>query len=212
LDRSIVAHREATLKHWEKAVGDAKKLFHKPEFISKWKEYDEAASKIKECLNYPDFNFDYRQWQRFLNVRQFGNLARLNYSKRQLTTKMKKVGAAFRILVDDSRKIEARMQAVLSGPAKVKGIGPNVITKILTIHDRKSWPVYNQQVKDVLGEYGYGTPRGAGKTEKYLAFAKLMQEFVQKSGARDMYALDWFFAPHAKRSRKRAGGQAFQGS
>lgn len=176
-------------------------MFHKQEFISKCKEYDEAVCKIKEYLNYPDFNFDYGQWHAFLNILQFGNLRPLHRSKRQLITKMKEVGAAFRILVDDSRKIEARMQAVLSGPAKVKGIGLNVITKILTAHDGKSWPVYNQRVQGVLEKYGYGIPRGAGKAEKYLAFAKLMQRFVRETGARDMYALDRFFLDSSRSKR-----------
>src|SRR5208282_2370938 len=106
---------------------------------------------------------------------------------------------AFRILTDDSKDIRSRLHRVLSGDAKVDGIGSNVITKVLTVHDKTRWPVYNSKVQVVLDEYGYELPRGLSKAEKYLAFAKLMQKFMHDTKAGDVYALDGFFL---ERSRK----------
>jgi hypothetical protein len=193
LDQQIELQKEARLKHWQQAVADAKRFFAKPTFTQEWQELDEASKRIRQCLDYPQFHFGYSQWQEFLRIRQFGNLAALNLSKKKLSKKMDRVQQAFRILTDESKDIRFRLQAVLSGDAKVDGIGANVITKILTIHDRTRWPVYNKRVQGVLTGYGYELSRGLSKAEKYLAYAKLMGQFLRDTNAKDVYALDRFF-------------------
>ena len=197
----LVHQEEARLKHWQRAVADAKRFFAKPEFAQEWQKHDDAAKRIRECLDYPQFHFGYRQWQDFLGISEFGNLARLNLSKKKLRNRLGRVRSAFRILTDDSTDIRSRLRRVLSGDAKVDGIGSNVITKVLTVHDRTRWPVYNSLVHGVLEGYGYELPRGLSKAEKYLKFAKLMQEFVHDTKAKDVYALDRFFiSEHARKN------------
>jgi hypothetical protein len=64
--------------------------------------------------------------------------------------------------------------------------------------------VYNSRVHDVLSEeYGYEMPRGLTKTDKYLAYAKLMQRFAEAAQAKDMWALDVFFSDRFQKSRDR---------
>ena len=207
LDQQIELRKEAKLKHWQQAVADAKRFFTKPAFEQEWQELDEASKQIRQCLDYPRFHFGYGQWQEFLRIRRFGNLAALNLYKRKLIKKMDRVQRAFLILTDESKDIRFRLQAVLSGDAKVDGIGINVITKVLTIHDRTRWPVYNSRVQGVLTAYGYELPRGLSKADKYLAYAKLMGQFVRDTNAKDVYALDGFFLDRTRKNRGRQPNQ-----
>src|ERR1019366_9834096 len=110
--------------------------------------------------------------------------------KQKLLSNLGKIGAAFRVLIDDSREEPPRLEEVFSGASKVEFIGRNVLTKVLAGHDGKRWPVYNAKVEGVLRKYGYEIPRGLTDAEKYFAYAKLMREFAKKAGARDVYALD----------------------
>lgn len=199
--QQVGLQQDARLKYWKKAVTDAKSYFAKPEFAQKWQELDDAAKKIRECLDYPQFNFGYGRWQEFLRIKQFGNLAALNLSKKKLSKNMDRMQKAFRIITDDSKDIRYRLDRVLEGDARVDGIAANVITKVLTIHDRTQWPVYNSKVKGVLEGYGYELPRGLSKTEKYLAFARLMQQFVHDTKAKDVYALDPFIVKCSRENR-----------
>ena len=205
MDQQIELQKEARLKHWQQAVADAKRFFTKPAFKQEWQELAEASKKIRQCLDYPRFHFGYRRWQEFLRIRRFGNLAALNLYKKKLSKKMNRVQQAFRILTDESKDIRFRLQAVLSGDSKVDGVGINVITKILTIHDRTRWPVYNSRVQGVLTAYGYELPRGLSKADKYLAYAKLMGQFLRDTNAKDVYALDGFFLNPFRKNRGRQG-------
>jgi HKD family nuclease len=204
LNQIIETKGKASLRHWQQAVEDAKNLFAKPGFNGRWERRREAARKIRECLQYPQFDIRYDQWQEFLKIREFGNLAALNLFRKTIIKRMARVGSAFGLLIDDSKDIRARLQSVLAGSAKIRGIDVNVITKLLTVHDRKRWPVYNSRVHDVLSEeYGYEMPRGLTKTDKYLAYAKLMQRFAEAAQAKDMWALDVFFSDRFQKSRDR---------
>jgi hypothetical protein len=204
LNQVIETKGKASLRHWQQAVEDAKNLFAQPGFNDRWERRSEAARKIRECLQYPQFDFRYDQWQEFLKIREFGNLAALNLFRKTIIKRMPRVGAAFGLLIDDSKDIRTRLQSVLAGSAKVRGIDINVITKLLTVHDRRRWPVYNSRVHDVLSEeYGYEMPRGLRKTDKYLAYARLMQRFSEATQARDMWALDVFFLDRFQKGRAR---------
>jgi HKD family nuclease len=185
---------EAKLHYWEKAVSDAKAFFESAKFVEQWKQCQDAIRKIRASLNYPRFTFNYDGWQEFLNIRELGNLARIQQRRQKLSRKLGKIGNAFRVLIDDSRPELPRLEEVFSGANKVDFIGRNVLTKVLAAHDGKSWPVYNARVEGVLRQqYGYWIPRGLTEAQKYLAYARLMREFAAETGAGDVYALDRFF-------------------
>jgi len=200
LNHVIETNEKASLRKWELAVEDAKKLFERAGFNDRWEQRNDAVRKIRDCLQYPQFNFGYDQWQKFLKIPEFGNLKALNRYRKSIIKKMPSVGAAFRLLIDESKDIRTRLQSVLSGDAKIRGIDVNVITKLLTIHDRKRWPVYNSKVRDVLREYGFEMPRGLTKTDKYLVYARLMQQLSEEVQAKDMWALDIFVVDRSEKS------------
>lgn len=188
----IDAEIEARLHYWGSAVSDAKAFFESAEFAEQQRVRQGAIRRIRSSLNYPRFKFNYDGWQKFLNVREFGDLAAIQMRRKTLSRKLGKVGEAFRILVDDSRPELPRLEEVFSGASKVKFIGSNVLTKVLAAHDGAKWPVYNSKVEGVLRKYGYEIPRGLTEAQKYLAYARLMRKFARESGARDVYALDRF--------------------
>jgi HKD family nuclease len=189
IDRAI----EATLRRWDKAVSDARSFFKSDEFMSQRKKCHDAIGRIRASLNYPRFKFDYVGWQEFLDVREFGNLARIQMHKKELVRNLGGIGNAFSVLIDDGRGELPRFEEVFSGASRVKFIGPNVLTKVLAAHDGKRWPVYNAKVEGVLSKYGYEIPRGLTSAQKYVAYAELMRKFAEATGASDVYALDRFF-------------------
>ena len=191
LDHAVKSKGEATLKNWRRAVEDGRKLFADPMFNARWQKCNEAVQRIRDCLHYPKFDFGYKEWKEFLKITAFGNLGALNLYRGTIKKRMPRVRSVFRLLTDESKDIRTRLQSVLSGNAKVRGIDMNVITKVLTIHDAGHWPVYNSRAHDVLvREYGYGMPRGLTKTDKYLDYAKMMRELAGATQAKDMWALD----------------------
>jgi hypothetical protein len=106
------------------------------------------------------------------------------------------------LLIDESRDIRIRLVEVLSGEGRVHGIGKNVVTKILAVHDGRKWPVYNSKVQGVLETFGYEIPRGLSEADKYIAYARLMQEFALETKAKDVYALDLFVLDRSGENRK----------
>ncbi len=201
LDQKVDARGGTRLRKWRRAVEDAKKLFANPKFNNRWEERNDAAKGIRSCLHYPEFNFNYAEWQEFLQITTFGNLGALHFRRQSIKKQMGRLRSAFKLLTDESQDIRSRLQRVLSGDAKVRWIDMNVVTKLLTVHDSKRWPVYNSLVRNVLAEYDYEIPRGLAKAEKYLDYAKLMQQFSEAAQAKDMWALDIFFLDRFQKGR-----------
>ncbi len=117
-----------------------------------------------------------------------------------------KIHDGFRQLIDDGLTTEERLSAVLDsgGKYRVKGVGLNMLSKVLAVHRPKMWPVYNSPVAETLKALEYTLPRGMSATAKYLAFAEMMRKFMRESGAPDMLALDCFFYWYSRlRSRLR---------
>jgi len=79
------------------------------------------------------------------------------------------------------------------GKFRIKGLGLNVISKILAVHSPTKWAVYNDVVDSTLRSFGYVPPRGASRAAKFIAFTRMMEEFKLASGLKDAYALDAFF-------------------
>jgi hypothetical protein len=61
-------------------------------------------------------------------------LAALNLFKDKLSKNMGQVRRAFRILIDESKDIRSRLDAVLSGDAKVEGIGTLAIATEIDVY------------------------------------------------------------------------------
>jgi len=109
--------------------------------------------------------------------------------------KRNRLQTGLRYLVNERILIESRVAALLElgGQYRVEGLGLNGVSKILAVHARCKWPVYNDPVIKALKHFGYDSGGGGSIGLRYRAFADLLQEFGRKCDAPDMVALDTFF-------------------
>lgn len=127
-------HR-AGLRQWKRAIGQAKAFFSSARFKKKYAaDRARVAREIKRALHYPTFDFDYVGLEKYYKIRGMGHL--IEISKANVWRQRKKLQAGLRLLIDDSKPIEERLNAVLSGRFKVEGVSENFLTKVLAVH----WP------------------------------------------------------------------------
>ncbi len=112
---------------------------------------------------------------------------------------------ALAYLGDDTVPEVERLSALLDkrGKHHIRGLGINLVSKILAVHDPSHWPVYNDVVETALNRFGYLAPRGIGMAERYLLYSAEMRKFMKAVGQTDVLALDsffrWYYEQHLKR-------------
>jgi HKD family nuclease len=184
-------HR-AGLRNWDEAVRSAKTFFRSQRFKKHYAAGLAGTSKqIKKVLRYPQFDFDRSGLEDFYKIHALGHLIEVH--KEGVWRQKARLQAALRHLTDDSRSVEARLEAVLDGRYRVNGVGLNFLTKVLAAHAPSKFSVWNDVVRRALDDFGYEETRGLRKSQKYLEFAELMRRFLTASGARSTLDLDAFF-------------------
>jgi len=199
VEAKIGQEHSSDLLWWKEAVAEAKRYFKSAHFRGWYpSEKISAAKQIKDALGYPDFRFSRQGWDVFFGIADFGRLRQT--WKNSLWQRNTKVQSGLRQLVDDSLPPAERLSTILDpgGKYRLKGIGRNIVSKVLAVHRPKLWPVYNLPVAETLDAFEYQLPRGMSPSAKYLAFAELMRKFRAESGAPDMLALDCFFFWYSK--------------
>lgn len=190
----IASSTENRRLNWTDAVKRAKRYFASKKFKQNdRRQWTSSAKKIRRLLHYPSFNFNSNEWAEFFKVYELGNLVPI-YSK-QLFRRRMVLQKGLRLLVNEVVPIHERINTLLDSrqPVALRGLGINLLTKILVAHRPNKWPVFNGPVGDVLKNFGYEQPRGSERGEKYAAFAHRMKKFMLETGAPDMIALDCFF-------------------
>lgn len=146
-----------------------------------------GARHIKAVLHLPDFDFTREEWIEFYKIPQFGTI-RQAYP--DMADKVPRLRKAFRFLLAQPLD-EKRLEDVLSGEAHhVRGLGINQISKVLTVRDRRRWPLLNERVVTTLGYYSYQV--GQKNARCYLKLAEDLRESLQRTGSVDFWALDAF--------------------
>jgi len=190
----ISAAHEASMQRWEEAVAYARRFLDTDRFHEIWtNNWRPAVAAIKNALGYPDFNFDATGWRNFYSILPFGHLIAI---RRDLAfSQSARLRPGLRNLLDETQPVDHRLDAILlkRGRFHVDGVGLNLLSKVLAVHDPRQWPVFNDPVRQTLKHFDYEAPRGASKGGKYRAFAELMQKFKRESGARNMLMLDPVF-------------------
>jgi hypothetical protein len=190
----LASSRKKRQLTWKDAVQRGKKYFASKRFCQddrrKWAS---SAKKIQRLLHYPRFRFNSNEWAEFFKVYELGNLVPI-YSKK-LFQRRKLLQNGLRLLLNETVPIHQRINTLLDSrqPVALRGLGINLLTKILAAHRPNKWPVFNGPVRKALQSFGYEEPRGSETGEKYAAFAHRMKEFMEQTGAPDMIALDCFF-------------------
>ena len=152
-----------------------------------------AFDRILTILDIPRFQFEKAAWNEFFSIPQLGRL-RPTYRDNIFKQRMR-LREGMRYLLDDNVGIRERLRAILDpgGRFRIRGLGLNIVSKILAVHDSQRWPVFNGPVEKTLRYFGYEPPRGVGRVGRYLKFADAMESFRRDSGAPDVLALDAFF-------------------
>ena len=141
----------------------------------------------------PSFDFDKTAWNEFYGIPALGRLRQVY--RDMIFKKQKRLKDGMRYLLNETVAMRQRLAAVLeeNGAFHIRGLGLNIVSKILAVHDSQRWPVFNGPVEKTLHHFGYEPPRGVGKVGRYLKFAEVMEGFRVDSGAPDVFALDTFF-------------------
>jgi HKD family nuclease len=190
----INAAHQASMHRWEEAVAYARSFLDTDRFHEIWtNNWRPAVGAIKDALGYPDFNFDANGWRKFYSILPFGHLIAI---RRDLAfSQSSRLKSGLRNLLDETRPVDHRLNAMLlkRGRFHVDGVGLNLLSKVLAVHNPRRWPVFNEPVRQTLKHFDYEAPRGGSKGGKYSAFAELMQRFKREAGARNMLMLDPVF-------------------
>lgn len=147
----------------------------------------DGAKKVQTALVMPQFNFTRTGWVEFYGTHEFGRIRQTNP---EMAEQVDALGRAFRFLL--SKPLEAeRLRAVLdrNGKHHVLGLGINQISKVLTVSNRRQWPLLNGRVTTTLFHYGYEVKSSASG---YLEFAQDMRNCLSRVGEVDFWALDAF--------------------
>lgn len=147
----------------------------------------QGANKVRTALQMPQLNFTEEGWKEFYGISQFG---RIRQAYPEMASSAAALRETFQFLMSKPLDLE-RFKAVLNRSWRhhVKGLGINQISKVLTVSDRKQWPVLNRRVRTTLANYGYDVGSSAAD---YLKFAKDMRDLLKEAGDVDFWALDAF--------------------
>ncbi|MEO7030299.1 MAG: phospholipase D-like domain-containing protein [Acidobacteriaceae bacterium] len=175
--------------HWDELrfMNDFKKFMKSADAIAGLESRVERAKAIRKALRMPRFNFDKSDWQEFYAIREFGAI-RLTYQ--DIPNEMTKLRGMFRALIVKPLELETLESAfAIDGKRHIRGVGTNLISKVLTVHDRHWWPLFNRRVIATFGHYGYKAHWGA---ESYLRFAQDIRNCLASTDEVDFWALDVF--------------------
>jgi HKD family nuclease len=206
VQEAIESRADAIFRERERAIQAAKKYFSTAQYEREYESRKSAVDRIRQLLDLPRFHFDEAQWNEFYRIGQLGRL-RSTY-RASLFKSHKRLKRALTFLLDDSVVVEQRLASILepNGKYRMRGLGLNLASKLLAVHNPKKWPVLNGPVVTTLRDFGYEPPRGAGKTERYLSFVKEMDSFRADCQAPDVLALDAFFRYWHQRVKQRKPG------
>jgi hypothetical protein len=159
----------------------------KNEGITGLRSRTQGAKEIRVALNMPTFDFDKRGREAFYGIVEFG---RIRQSYKSMSSEVVQLRKTLRLLTNDQLD-EQMLEEILAvdGQHHVRGLGTNIVSKILTVYDRKRWPVFNHRVKKTLERYSYRVDWGA---PHYIAFAATMRRILARSAKPDFWALDVF--------------------
>jgi hypothetical protein len=147
----------------------------------------EGAKLIHRLLDMPEYNFDKPAWEEFYGVVEFG---RIRQSYKSMSHEVAKLRKTLRLLTSNQLDKDT-LQEILAveGKFHVRGLGTNLVSKVLTVHDRQRWPLFNERVKKTLEQYGHRADWGA---KNYLEFAGMMRRVLSRKGKPDFWAMDVF--------------------
>lgn len=176
----------------EEAIKEARRYFLSPKGITAAKRRVSAMKAIRKCLKPRSFDFGRPEWNRFLEIHEFGSMKRI---RRDTAEMLPAIRRAFAHLADASIPLVQRVDDVIrrDGRFHVHGMGRNIVTKVLAMLDPKERPVYNEAVGRALKSFGYRIDERKSPGEQYDEYCREMTDFVLACGRKEMLSIDAFF-------------------
>lgn len=135
----------------------------------------------------PSFGFDKLGFLDFYKTAEFGSI------RQTYPDMVKNVGALRRTMrFLTSQPIDPdRFRSVFNrdGSHHVAGFGINQISKVLTVSDRRKWPILNGRMWKTMEHYGYEVP---WSSDGYLQFSSDMRDALGETSKPDFWAFDAF--------------------
>lgn len=158
-----------------------------PDGIKELKARINGAKKVRNALQMPLFSFKKADWVEFYGTYEFGSIRQTHPEMAEQVSALQRT---FRFLLAKPLDVP-RLRSVLDrdGGHHVLGLGMNQISKVLTVSDRRQWPLLNDRVWTTLFHFGY---RVKWSAIGYLDFAQDMRRCLGRVGAVDFWALDAF--------------------
>ncbi len=160
------------------------------------KDYDKICKSrkqdvedIKRAIDY--FNdFKHINIDLFLSIAPLGNI-RQSY-KKQLKTAVKdgSLRRLFKHLCNDSIPVEQRITEAMYGEYKVFGCGPNILTKVMTVHNPEKYVVYNNVTQKYLDRVHLHFIRRTKFATQYRQLCQIFLEICKKTNIPDFAVLD----------------------
>jgi hypothetical protein len=174
------------------AIAQANSYFSSADGKASAKQRIAAMGSIRKLLKPPTFKFTETDWLQFLTIHEFGSMKRI---RRDTTQSLPAIRKAFLYLSDNSISLATRIdEAVLvGGKYHVPGIGLNIATKVLAMHNPKTMGVFNKAVRDTLRSFGYKVDPKKSLGEQYVEFCREMLSFVKSCGQSELLSIDAFF-------------------
>lgn len=142
---------------------------------------------LKKSLGYPKFNKV--EVDSFFDIWELGHL--IPIPKPVIKREIAKFKKLLKMICDESIDISKRYDDALENSKyKIRGVGENLISKVLVMHRPKKYFVKNSISEKALQKYGMKYPRGVSKGEKYKYASKILKEISEEAGFENLAILD----------------------
>jgi hypothetical protein len=155
------------------------------------REREIAIERMRRLLDYPSFEFGVEQWREFLRVPELGRF-RLAHEKRTIAG-LSQVRELLKKFVTSTLTVAKSVEML----QEISGIGRNLATKLLAMHNPGKFVVVNEPVESALRRFGYEIEMSTRITgTNYVRFLKELGDFIDECeglGLQAAAALDAFF-------------------
>lgn len=193
LKKKLKQEHEVTMAAKKELIEVLKWHRKQPIYEQHKEERQGNVKRLRESLDYPTFkniNVD-----AFFSIWELGHLIAIPIPT--VKKEINKLRNMLEYLCDDRIDIATRINEVLSGDLKIRGVAEAMISKILTIHNPKEYSIRNQKIDNVLTNYGIQIPKRISKGEKYKAVNTFLIQIAKKSNIDNLAVLDLYLYKEA---------------
>lgn len=148
-----------------------------------------VVEQLRKCTDisngFKDFDVD-----TFLSIKSLGNIPPFYKSKLRDAKRSGQLATVLNMLIDESIPLCERFDVALDKETKIKGIGRNMLSKILCIYNPGKYVIINEITEQFYKQINLQPDKGLTQGEQYQFYCDFFSEICKKAGIKDMAALD----------------------